>query len=119
MKRRTGPGTPVLDSTDSAAQFIDSHNITVVGFFDVRLSILAIFLLINHKLPYYLLYSYFDLYLYQDLESEAAKLFKEAALDMTDTEFAVSASPEVFHKYEVKANSVVLFKKVKKCYDSR
>ncbi|XP_045904159.1 protein disulfide-isomerase A2 [Micropterus dolomieu] len=80
MKRRTGPGTPVLDSTDSAAQFIDSHNITVVGFFD-------------------------------DLESEAAKLFKEAALDMTDTEFAVSASPEVFHKYEVKANSVVLFKK--------
>ncbi|KAI3352493.1 hypothetical protein L3Q82_005445 [Scortum barcoo] len=81
MKRRAGPGALVLDSADSAAQFIDSHNVTVVGFFD-------------------------------DLESEATKVFKELALDMTDTEFAVSASPEVFQKYEVKANSVVLFKKL-------
>uniref|UniRef100_A0A8C9X8I3 protein disulfide-isomerase n=1 Tax=Sander lucioperca TaxID=283035 RepID=A0A8C9X8I3_SANLU len=80
MKRRAGPGAPVLDSADSAAQFIDSHNITVVGFFD-------------------------------NLESEAAKVFKELALEITETEFAVSASPEVFLKYEVKANSVVLFKK--------
>ncbi|XP_078119938.1 protein disulfide-isomerase A2 [Sander vitreus] len=80
MKRRAGPGAPVLDSADSAAQFIESHNITVVGFFD-------------------------------NLESEAAKLFKELALEITETEFAVSANPEVFQKYEVKANSVVLFKK--------
>ncbi|XP_039674529.1 protein disulfide-isomerase A2 [Perca fluviatilis] len=80
MKRRAGPGAPVLDSADSAAQFIDSQNITVVGFFD-------------------------------NLESEAAKVFKELALQITETEFAVSASPEVFQKYEVKANSVVLFKK--------
>ena len=42
MKRRTGPGAPTLESTDSAAQFIDSHKIAVVGFFDVRLSILII-----------------------------------------------------------------------------
>ncbi|XP_068445163.1 protein disulfide-isomerase A2 [Clinocottus analis] len=34
IKRAAGPGTPVLDSADSAAQFIDSHNITVIGFFD-------------------------------------------------------------------------------------
>ncbi|XP_037620533.1 protein disulfide-isomerase A2 [Sebastes umbrosus] len=80
IKRRAGPGPAALDSADSAAQFIDSHNITVVGFFD-------------------------------DLESKAAKAFKEVAMDVTDTEFAVSASPEVFQKYEVKANSVVLFKK--------
>nr|XP_046273864.1 protein disulfide-isomerase A2 [Scatophagus argus] len=80
MKRRTGPGAPVLDSAASAAQFIDSHNITVVGFFD-------------------------------DLESEAAKVLKEIYFDDTDTEFALSASPEVFQKYEVKVNSVVLFKK--------
>ncbi|KAM7010126.1 protein disulfide-isomerase A2 [Tautogolabrus adspersus] len=80
MKRRVGPGAPVLDSTDSAAQFIDSSNITVVGFFE-------------------------------NLESEAAKAFKELALDVTDTEFALSASPEVFEKYEAKANTVVLFKK--------
>ncbi|XP_035516453.1 protein disulfide-isomerase A2 [Morone saxatilis] len=80
MKRRAGPGAPVLDSADSAAQFIDSHKIAVVGFFD-------------------------------SLEGESAKVFKEVALDVVDTEFAVSASPEVFQKYEVKANSVVLFKK--------
>ncbi|KAK5865759.1 hypothetical protein PBY51_020003 [Eleginops maclovinus] len=80
LKRRAGPGVPVLDSADSAAQFIDSHNITVVGFFD-------------------------------NLESEEAKVFKELALDFTDSEFAVSATTEVFQKYEVKANSVVLFKK--------
>ncbi|KAA8594602.1 protein disulfide-isomerase A2 [Etheostoma spectabile] len=80
MKRRAGPGAPVLDSADSAAQFVDSHNVTVVGFFD-------------------------------NLESEAAKAFKELALEITDTELAVSASPEVFQEYEVKANTVVLFKK--------
>ncbi|TKS68467.1 Protein disulfide-isomerase A2 [Collichthys lucidus] len=80
MKRRSGPGALVLDSQDSAAQFIDSHKIAVVGFFD-------------------------------DLEGEAAKVFKEVVLDETDTEFALSSSPEVFQKYEVKANSAVLFKK--------
>uniref|UniRef100_A0A3Q3W0E7 Protein disulfide-isomerase n=1 Tax=Mola mola TaxID=94237 RepID=A0A3Q3W0E7_MOLML len=80
LKRRASPGLPVLDSVDSAVQFIDAHNITVVGFFD-------------------------------DLESEAAKVFKDLYLDKADTEFAVSANPEVFQKYEVKENSVVLFKK--------
>ncbi|XP_071360779.1 protein disulfide-isomerase A2 [Trachinotus anak] len=80
MKRRTGPGAPVLDSAESAAQFIDAHNISVVGFFD-------------------------------NLESEEAKMFKDVAFSMTDTEFATTATPEVFQKYEVKANSVVLFKK--------
>uniref|UniRef100_A0A3Q3LTR7 Protein disulfide-isomerase n=1 Tax=Mastacembelus armatus TaxID=205130 RepID=A0A3Q3LTR7_9TELE len=80
MKRRSGPGAPVLDSAESAAQFIDAHNIAIVGFFD-------------------------------DVESEAVKVFKEVALDMTDTEFAITATPEVFQKHEVKANSVVLFKK--------
>ncbi|XP_062244006.1 protein disulfide-isomerase A2 [Platichthys flesus] len=80
MKRRSGPGALVLDSAESAAQFIDTHEINVVGFFD-------------------------------DLDSEAAKLFKELSLDVTDTEFALTVTPEVFQKYEVKENSVVLFKK--------
>uniref|UniRef100_A0A3Q3W8H3 Protein disulfide-isomerase n=1 Tax=Mola mola TaxID=94237 RepID=A0A3Q3W8H3_MOLML len=81
LKRRASPGLPVLDSVDSAVQFIDAHNITVVGFFDVP------------------------------------KVFKDLYLDKADTEFAVSANPEVFQKYEVKENSVVLFKKVGKYYD--
>uniref|UniRef100_A0A672GLN1 protein disulfide-isomerase n=1 Tax=Salarias fasciatus TaxID=181472 RepID=A0A672GLN1_SALFA len=80
MKRRAGPGAPTLDSVDSAAQFIDAHNLTVVGFFD-------------------------------SLDSEAAQELKQIALDVTDTEFALTESPEVFKKYEVKASSVVLFKK--------
>uniref|UniRef100_I3J5R9 Protein disulfide-isomerase n=1 Tax=Oreochromis niloticus TaxID=8128 RepID=I3J5R9_ORENI len=80
MKRRTGPGAEALESADSAAQFIDAHNITVVGFFE-------------------------------SLDSEAAQVFKEVAMDMPDQEFGVTATPEVFQKYEVKGSSVVLFKK--------
>ncbi|XP_063331256.1 protein disulfide-isomerase A2 [Pelmatolapia mariae] len=80
MKRRTGPGAEALESADSAAQFIDAHNITVVGFFE-------------------------------SLDSEAAQVFKEVAMEMPDTEFGVTATPEVFQKYEVKGSSVVLFKK--------
>ncbi|XP_028263849.1 protein disulfide-isomerase A2 [Parambassis ranga] len=80
MKRRAGPGAPVVDSVVNAAQFIDAHNISVVGFFD-------------------------------NVESEAAKVFKEVAYDMTGVEFAITATPEVFQKYEVKASTVVLFKK--------
>ncbi|CAI5680885.1 unnamed protein product [Oreochromis niloticus] len=80
MKRRTGPGAEALESADSAAQFIDAHNITIVGFFE-------------------------------SLDSEAAQVFKEVAMDMPDQEFGVTATPEVFQKYEVKGSSVVLFKK--------
>nr|XP_004568417.1 protein disulfide-isomerase [Maylandia zebra] len=79
MKRRTGAGAEALESADSAAQFIDAHNITVVGFFE-------------------------------SLDSEAAQVFKEVAMDTPDTEFGVTATPEVFQKYEVKGSSVVLFK---------
>lgn len=48
LKRRTGPGAQVLDSVKAAAQFIDSSNITVVGFFDVRTSIFPIHLTKSH-----------------------------------------------------------------------
>lgn len=39
-------------------------------------------------------------------------MFKEVYLLNTDQEFAISSSPEVFQKYDVKGNAVVLFKKV-------
>lgn len=35
LERRAGPGAPLLDSADSAARFIEAHNITVIGFFHV------------------------------------------------------------------------------------
>uniref|UniRef100_A0A8C6UC36 protein disulfide-isomerase n=1 Tax=Neogobius melanostomus TaxID=47308 RepID=A0A8C6UC36_9GOBI len=72
MKRRPSPGAPTLGSPASAAQFIDAHNISVVGFFKAVLDEL-----------------YFD----------------------TAEEFAKTSSPEVFTKYEVHTDSVVLFKK--------
>lgn len=62
MKRRSGPGAAVLDSVDSAAQFIDSHNITVVGFFDVRLSILSV--LTNKSHLYIYIHIYILIYIY-------------------------------------------------------
>lgn len=36
LKRHASPGVPVLDSVDAVAQFVDSHKITIVGFFEVR-----------------------------------------------------------------------------------
>ncbi|KAF7223491.1 protein disulfide-isomerase A2 [Nothobranchius furzeri] len=80
MKRRTGPGAVDLISGADAVQFIEAHNITLVGFFD-------------------------------SLDSEEAKLLKELAFDLTDTEFAVTATSEVLQTLEAKPNSVVLFKK--------
>lgn len=79
MKRQASPGAPTLDSPASAAQFIDAHNISVVGFF-------------------------------KDVESEAAKVVDELYFETT-VEFAKTSSPEVFTKYEVHTDSVVLFKK--------
>ncbi|XP_061130228.1 protein disulfide-isomerase A2 [Syngnathus typhle] len=80
LKRRSGPGPMVLADADSAASFVDAHNITVVGFF-------------------------------KSLESDAAKEFSQLVMDMTDTEFAITTSPEVFQKYELKSETVILFKK--------
>ncbi|KAF3687863.1 Protein disulfide-isomerase A2 [Channa argus] len=54
-----------------------------------------------------------------DLEGDSAKVLKELAFEMTDVEFAMTAAPEVFQKYEVKGSSVVLFKKVRTCADSQ
>ncbi|KAF7667182.1 hypothetical protein LDENG_00072730 [Lucifuga dentata] len=48
---------------------------------------------------------------FDSLESEAAKAFVQAAKDMTEAEFGITTNREVFQKYQVKDNSVVLFKK--------
>ncbi|XP_049576423.1 protein disulfide-isomerase A2 [Syngnathus scovelli] len=80
LKHRSDLGALVLEDADSAASFVDAHNITVVGFF-------------------------------KSLESDAAKEFSQLVMDMTDTEFGITTSPEVFQKYEVKSETVVLFKK--------
>ncbi|XP_064816771.1 protein disulfide-isomerase A2 [Oncorhynchus masou masou] len=48
---------------------------------------------------------------FTSLESEEAKVFYSVAMEMVDMVFGVTTSPEVFQKYEVKNNRVVLFKK--------
>nr|XP_057922232.1 protein disulfide-isomerase A2 isoform X2 [Doryrhamphus excisus]XP_057922241.1 protein disulfide-isomerase A2 isoform X2 [Doryrhamphus excisus] len=48
---------------------------------------------------------------FQSLDSQNAKEFSEVAMEMLNTEFAVTTSPEVFQKYELKSDTVVLFKK--------
>ncbi|XP_045568505.1 protein disulfide-isomerase A2 isoform X2 [Salmo salar] len=80
MKRRSGPVAVALETTDAAAEHINLHNVTVLGFFT-------------------------------SLESEEAKVFYSVAMEMVDMEFGVTTSPEVFQKYEIENNRVVLFKK--------
>uniref|UniRef100_A0AAZ3P8G2 Protein disulfide-isomerase n=2 Tax=Oncorhynchus tshawytscha TaxID=74940 RepID=A0AAZ3P8G2_ONCTS len=48
---------------------------------------------------------------FTSLESEEVKVFYSVAMEMVDMVFGVTTSPEVFQKYEVKNNRVVLFKK--------
>ncbi|XP_051939669.1 protein disulfide-isomerase A2 [Hippocampus zosterae] len=48
---------------------------------------------------------------FKSLESDAAKEFSEVVMDIVDTEFAITTSPEVFQEYELKSDTVVLFKK--------
>jgi len=49
--------------------------------------------------------------LFLDLESEAAKQFMNAAADVDDFKFAISADAEVLKEYEVAADAVLLLKK--------
>lgn len=46
------------------------------------------------------------------MEGEKAKIFKDIALDIVDVTFGITSSPELFKKYDVEKESVVLFKKV-------
>ncbi|XP_046898161.1 protein disulfide-isomerase A2 [Hypomesus transpacificus] len=48
---------------------------------------------------------------FTSLESVEAKLFSEVVMEIVDMEFAVTTSPEVFHKYRVEGRGLVLFKK--------
>ncbi|XP_061088508.1 protein disulfide-isomerase A2 [Conger conger] len=48
---------------------------------------------------------------FSDLEGEDAKVFYGVAMDFVDITFGITTSPEVFKKYTVENNAVVLFKK--------
>ncbi|XP_076001650.1 protein disulfide-isomerase A2 [Genypterus blacodes] len=80
LKRQSSPAAESLETPETAAKFVDDHNIGIVGFFT-------------------------------NLESDAAKTYLEVAKDMMDAEFGLTSNPEVFKKYDVQSDSVVLFKK--------
>ncbi|KAA0722548.1 Protein disulfide-isomerase [Triplophysa tibetana] len=48
---------------------------------------------------------------FQDLEGEEAKMFYDVTLTIVDINFGMTSNPELFKKYDVKGDSVVLFKK--------
>ncbi|KAI5616123.1 protein disulfide-isomerase A2 precursor [Silurus asotus] len=48
---------------------------------------------------------------FQDLEGEKAKLFKDLTLDMVEFNFGITNSPELFQKYNIEKEAIVLFKK--------
>ncbi|XP_062866608.1 protein disulfide-isomerase A2 [Trichomycterus rosablanca] len=48
---------------------------------------------------------------FKDLEGEKAKLFYDLALDIVEINFGITSSLELFQKYEVQKESLVLFKK--------
>nr|XP_055062057.1 protein disulfide-isomerase A2 [Misgurnus anguillicaudatus] len=48
---------------------------------------------------------------FQDLEGEEAKTFYDVSLTVVDVNFGITSDPELFKKYDVNGDSVVIFKK--------
>ncbi|XP_043106824.1 protein disulfide-isomerase A2 [Puntigrus tetrazona] len=48
---------------------------------------------------------------FQDLEGDKAKTFYDVTLMAVDFDFGITSNPELFKKYDVKSDSLVLFKK--------
>uniref|UniRef100_A0A672MRW6 Protein disulfide-isomerase n=1 Tax=Sinocyclocheilus grahami TaxID=75366 RepID=A0A672MRW6_SINGR len=48
---------------------------------------------------------------FQDLEGDKAKTFYDVTLIAVDVNFGITSNPELFKKYDVKSDSLVLFKK--------
>ncbi|XP_007499252.2 protein disulfide-isomerase A2 [Monodelphis domestica] len=80
LKRRLGPSATRLETEAEAAQFIDSQDIVIVGFF-------------------------------KDLQDEDVAGFLAIAEDAVDLTFGLTDRPELFQKYDLSRDTVVLFKK--------
>ncbi|XP_043832589.1 protein disulfide-isomerase A2 [Dromiciops gliroides] len=80
LKRRLGPSATHLETEAEAAQFIDSQDIVIIGFF-------------------------------KDLQDEDVAEFLAIAEDVVDLTFGLTDRPELFQKYGLSKDTVVLFKK--------
>jgi len=52
------------------------------------------------------------------LEGDKAKTFYDVTLIAVDFVFGITSNPDIFKKYNVKSDSLVLFKKVIPCFYS-
>ncbi|KAK2817707.1 hypothetical protein Q7C36_021640 [Tachysurus vachellii] len=48
---------------------------------------------------------------FKELKGEKVKVFNDVALDIVDVTFGITSSPELFKKYKVEKDSIVVFKK--------
>ncbi|XP_069502872.1 protein disulfide-isomerase A2 [Ambystoma mexicanum] len=80
MQRRAIPAVIELNNNADTEKFIDSEDVTVIGFF-------------------------------KDPRDADVKTFSEMALDAVDIAFGITNNDELFQKYGVSGDSIVLFKK--------
>lgn len=60
-----------------------------------------------------------DAHTLQDLEEDIAKVFYETAADIADLPFGVTGNDEIFSKYEISGDTVLLIRKVRISFSSR
>uniref|UniRef100_A0A2K6DP42 protein disulfide-isomerase n=1 Tax=Macaca nemestrina TaxID=9545 RepID=A0A2K6DP42_MACNE len=139
LKKRTGPAATTLPDGAAAESLVESSEVAVIGFFKVetRASFQSFFFLSSIEegsaatagssacvppgprhyrvCPYCLVlwacdYLCFSL-LVQDVESDSAKQFLQAAEAIDDIPFGITSNSDVFSKYQLDKDGVVLFKK--------
>ncbi|NXE90799.1 PDIA2 isomerase, partial [Menura novaehollandiae] len=104
MQRRAGPSATLLHDTDTAAAFVSSQDLVVVGFFKVGWGGWELDWGRGHGCGT-------DGGAVQDLGGEAAQAFFEVAAEMVDMPFGVAEAAELFQAYGLSADTVCLFKK--------
>ncbi|NXB11062.1 PDILT protein, partial [Cnemophilus loriae] len=85
VKRRTGPSTVLINSTDQAEAIIKADDLAVIGFFRVIMN----------------------------FTNDTVKVFCETARDVPEMPFGMTASEDVCANYGIHRNSLVVFKKGK------
>uniref|UniRef100_A0A8C5TWY6 protein disulfide-isomerase n=1 Tax=Malurus cyaneus samueli TaxID=2593467 RepID=A0A8C5TWY6_9PASS len=86
MQRRAGPSATLLQDTDTAAAFVSSQDLVVIGFFKVG---------------------------WGGWGLDSAQAFFDVAVEMLDLTFGAAEAAELFQAYGLSADTVCLFKKVR------
>ncbi|NXG42475.1 PDILT protein, partial [Psilopogon haemacephalus] len=82
VKRRMGPSTVLINSTEQAEAFINADDLAVIGFF-------------------------------KELHNDSVEVFCEAARDVPEMPFGMTASKDVHANYGIQKNTLLVFKKGK------